>query len=155
MLEDAAQAVGTTYRGRTVGTMGDIGACSFQETKNIVTGEGGLVCTDNEELFVRAARFQDQGGQFVTQYRGARGPEQGEPFVGDNLRMTEIAGAIGVVQLAASPRAPRVDARQLARVSRRRSGRSPASPRAGAPTRPARAARASRGSRPTPRPRAA
>ena len=42
---------------------------------------------------MRAARFHDQGGQFVTQYRGERGPDRGEPFMGDNLRMTEIAGA--------------------------------------------------------------
>jgi 8-amino-3,8-dideoxy-alpha-D-manno-octulosonate transaminase len=103
VLEDAAQAIGATYRGRAVGTIGDIGACSFQETKNIVTGEGGLVCTNAEDLYVRAARFHDQGGQFVTQYRGTRGPDSGEPFVGDNLRMTELAGAIGTVQLGRLP----------------------------------------------------
>jgi 8-amino-3,8-dideoxy-alpha-D-manno-octulosonate transaminase len=103
VLEDAAQALGTTYRGRAVGTLGQLGACSFQETKNITTGEGGMVLTNDEDLYVRAARFHDQGGQFVTQYRGSRGPERGEPFVGDNLRMTEIAGAIGTVQLARLP----------------------------------------------------
>jgi 8-amino-3,8-dideoxy-alpha-D-manno-octulosonate transaminase len=103
VLEDAAQAIGATYRGRSVGTIGELGACSFQETKNIVTGEGGLVCTDNEELYVRAARFHDQGGQFVTQYRGERGPEGGDAFAGENLRMTEIAGAIGTVQLGRLP----------------------------------------------------
>src|SRR4051812_7808826 len=103
MLEDAAQAIGVTYDGRAVGTIGDLGALSFQETKNITTGEGGMVLTDSEDLYVRAARFHDQGGQFVTQYRGTRGPEPGEPFVGDNLRMNELAGAIGGVQLARLP----------------------------------------------------
>ena len=103
VLEDAAQAIGVTYHGRAVGTLGAMGACSFQETKNITTGEGGMVLTDDEDLYVRAARFHDQGGQFVTQYRGTRGPERGEPFVGDNLRMTELAGAIGCVQLARLP----------------------------------------------------
>jgi dTDP-4-amino-4,6-dideoxygalactose transaminase len=99
VLEDAAQSIGVTYKGRAVGTIGDMGAFSFQETKNIATGEGGLVCSDDEELYVRAARFHDQGGQFVTQYRGSRGPERGESFIGDNLRMTEVAGALGLVQL--------------------------------------------------------
>ena len=103
VVEDAAQAVGVTYHGRTVGTIGAIGVHSFQETKNITTGEGGLVLTNDDDLYVRAARFHDQGGQFVTQYRGTRGPERGEPFVGDNLRMTEIAGALGLVQLARLP----------------------------------------------------
>jgi 8-amino-3,8-dideoxy-alpha-D-manno-octulosonate transaminase len=100
IVEDAAQAIGATYRGRTVGTIGALGACSLQQTKTITTGEGGIVLTDDEDLYVRAARFHDQGGQFVTQYRGERGPERGEPFVGDNARMTEIAGALGCVQLA-------------------------------------------------------
>jgi 8-amino-3,8-dideoxy-alpha-D-manno-octulosonate transaminase len=103
LLEDAAQAIGVTYHGRAVGALGQLGAFSFQETKNITTGEGGMVVTDDEDLYTRAARFHDQGGQFVTQYRGSRGPEQGEPFVGDNLRMTELAGAIGAAQLARLP----------------------------------------------------
>jgi 8-amino-3,8-dideoxy-alpha-D-manno-octulosonate transaminase len=103
IVEDAAQAIGATYHGRAVGTFGALGACSFQETKNITTGEGGMVFTDDEELYVRAARFHDQGGQFVTQYRGTRGPDRGQAFVGENLRMTELAGAIGCVQLARLP----------------------------------------------------
>jgi 8-amino-3,8-dideoxy-alpha-D-manno-octulosonate transaminase len=103
LVEDAAQSLGAAYRGRHTGTMGALGACSLQQTKNITTGEGGIVLTDDENLYVRAARFHDQGGQFVTQYRGERGPDRGEPFMGDNLRMTEIAGALGIVQLARLP----------------------------------------------------
>ena len=103
LLEDAAQAIGVTYHDRFAGTIGALGACSLQQTKNITTGEGGLVLTDDEDLYMRAARFSDQGGQFVTQYRGERGPERGTPFMGDNVRMTEIAGAIGLVQLGRLP----------------------------------------------------
>jgi dTDP-4-amino-4,6-dideoxygalactose transaminase len=103
ILEDAAQAIGATYHGRAVGTIGSMGAYSLQQTKNITTGEGGIVVTDEEACYVRAARFHDQGGQFVTQYRGERGPERGAPFMGDNLRMTEVAAAIGSVQLGRLP----------------------------------------------------
>jgi 8-amino-3,8-dideoxy-alpha-D-manno-octulosonate transaminase len=103
LLEDAAQAIGVTHHGRYAGTIGDVGACSLQQTKNITTGEGGIVVTDDDDLYVRAARFHDQGGQFVTQYRGERGPERGTAFMGDNLRMTELAGAIGLVQLGRLP----------------------------------------------------
>jgi 8-amino-3,8-dideoxy-alpha-D-manno-octulosonate transaminase len=108
VLEDAAQALGATYHGRTLGTIGTVGACSLQSTKNITTGEGGLLLTADEDLYVRAARFHDQGGQFVTQYRGSRGPDRGESFIGDNLRMTELAGALGLVQLRRLP--PLLDA---------------------------------------------
>jgi dTDP-4-amino-4,6-dideoxygalactose transaminase len=103
VLEDAAQAIGATYRDSAAGTIGAMGAFSLQQTKNVTTGEGGVVVTDDEDLYVHAARFHDQGGQFVTQYRGERGPERGEPFMGDNLRMTELAGAIGSVQLGRLP----------------------------------------------------
>ena len=54
-------------------------------------------------LYLRAARYQDQGGQFVTSHMGERGGELDEPFVGENLRMTEIAGAIAGVQLGKLP----------------------------------------------------
>jgi dTDP-4-amino-4,6-dideoxygalactose transaminase len=103
VLEDTAQAMGATYKGRALGTIGSIGAYSLQLDKNITTGEGGLVVSDDEDLFVRAARYQDQGGQFVTSKGSERGGEAIEPFVGENLRMTELAGAIAGVQLQKLP----------------------------------------------------
>lgn len=99
VIEDSAQAIGVTYKGRAVGTIGTIGAFSLQAQKNITTGEGGAVVTDDDALGLRAARYQDQGGQFITQHGGSRGGELGEPFIGENLRMTEIAGAIATIQL--------------------------------------------------------
>ena len=103
VLEDTAQAMGATYKGRALGTIGAIGAYSLQLDKNITTGEGGLVVSQDEDLYVRAARYQDQGGQFVTSKGSERGGEAIEPFVGENLRMTELAGAIASVQLTKLP----------------------------------------------------
>ena len=103
VLEDAAQAMGIRYKDRALGTIGDIGAFSLQLEKNVTSGEGGLLLTDDESLFLRAACYQDQGGQFVTSSGAARGRDYPDPFVGENLRMTEIAGAIAEVQLGKLP----------------------------------------------------
>jgi 8-amino-3,8-dideoxy-alpha-D-manno-octulosonate transaminase len=103
LVEDAAQALGVSYRGRSVGSIGTLGAFSFQLEKNVTAGEGGAVTTSDERLYMRAARYQDQGGQFATSYSGERGMELDQPFVGENLRMTEIAGAIAGVQLQKLP----------------------------------------------------
>ena len=103
VIEDAAQALGASYRGRALGTFGALGAFSLQQEKNITSGEGGIVTTDDEVLYLRAARYQDQGGQFVTSYASARGDELSEPFAGENLRMGELAGAVAGVQLGRLP----------------------------------------------------
>lgn len=100
VLEDAAQAIGVRYRGRAVGAIGDAGAFSLQLSKNITTGEGGALVTSDFAVYDRAARYQDQGGQFTTQHGSVRdGPGSGEPFIGTNLRMTELSGALAEVQL--------------------------------------------------------
>lgn len=100
VLEDAAQSLGATYNGRAAGTWGDIGVYSLQLEKNITSGEGGVLVTDDAALFQRAARYQDQGGQFFTSHGGGRGVDLADPFVGENLRMTELAAAIADAQLA-------------------------------------------------------
>ncbi|MGH2686724.1 MAG: DegT/DnrJ/EryC1/StrS family aminotransferase, partial [Actinomycetota bacterium] len=88
VVEDACQALGASYRGRALGTIGTMGCVSLQLSKNITSGEGGAVLTDDDHLHLRAARYQDQGGQFVTQHAGSRGGELGEEhaFAGENLR---------------------------------------------------------------------
>ena len=98
VVEDCAQACGAEYRGRPVGTWGDAGAFSFQLDKNITSGEGGIVVTDDDAVFQRANQYQDQGGQFTLGTGGAR-EHEGEPLIGENLRLNEIAGAILGVQL--------------------------------------------------------
>lgn len=100
VLEDTAQSMGATYHGRALGTFGDAGIFSLQLEKNVTSGEGGAVVTDDDELHMRIARYQDQGGQFATSHGSGRGDELAEPFVGENLRMTELAAAIAGAQLA-------------------------------------------------------
>jgi 8-amino-3,8-dideoxy-alpha-D-manno-octulosonate transaminase len=103
VIEDACQAIGSSYRGKALGTLGDCGAFSLQLEKNITSGEGGALVTADDTLYVRAARYSDQGGQFVTSYGVERGGELSEPFAGENLRMTELCGAIADEQLKKLP----------------------------------------------------
>jgi len=103
VLEDAAQAIGVSYHGRHVGTIGHAGAFSLQLDKNITSGEGGAVVTDDWDVYDRAVRYQDQGGQFTTSKGEVRDHTSGEPFIGVNLRMNEVAGAIAEVQAGRLP----------------------------------------------------
>lgn len=99
VVEDAAQSCGSFYKNRHVGTLGDVGCFSFQLEKNITSGEGGIIVTDDPELFRRAVIYSDQGGQFWTSHAGVRDTVGGQPIIGENLRMNEITGAILGCQL--------------------------------------------------------
>jgi 8-amino-3,8-dideoxy-alpha-D-manno-octulosonate transaminase len=110
VLEDAAQAIGTTYHGKYAGAIGDAGAFSLQLDKNITSGEGGALVTDQWEVYDRAVRYQDQGGQFTISTGDVRehGSDSaqhvsGEPFLGANLRMNELSGAIAEIQMQRLP----------------------------------------------------
>lgn len=95
VIEDVAQSIGTTYKGRPCGTIGDIGVYSFQMQKIITSGEGGAVVTNSPELFERAVRYHDQGN-----FRD-KGKYQITPkfsLIGQNYRMTEMVGALLVEQ---------------------------------------------------------
>ncbi|MCC5999101.1 MAG: DegT/DnrJ/EryC1/StrS family aminotransferase [Thermofilum sp.] len=89
VIEDCAQAIGSEYRGRKVGTFGDINAFSFYQTKNMTTGEGGMVTTDKEELYRYAKMFVDQGQESKYYHT----------ILGWNYRMTELQAALGLGQL--------------------------------------------------------
>ncbi|MDF0602095.1 DegT/DnrJ/EryC1/StrS family aminotransferase [Psychromarinibacter sp. C21-152] len=94
VVEDACQAVGVPYRGRKLGTIGDLGAFSFNHYKNITSGEGGAVLTDDDRYFTRARMYHDPGN-FI---RGHA--ETDEPlFSAMNFRVSELTGAVLYAQL--------------------------------------------------------
>lgn len=91
LIEDCAEAIGSTYEKKHVGTFGDIATFSFYGNKTITTGEGGMVVTNDETLYSRAVHFKGQG---LAKYR-----EYWHDVVGYNYRMTNICAAIGFAQL--------------------------------------------------------
>jgi dTDP-4-amino-4,6-dideoxygalactose transaminase len=95
LVEDASQSHGALVDGRPVGSIGDIGTFSFYPTKNMTTGEGGMVVTDNPEYARRAASFINHGRTEEGTYKHDR--------LGTNYRMTSLAAAIGRVQLEKLP----------------------------------------------------
>jgi 8-amino-3,8-dideoxy-alpha-D-manno-octulosonate transaminase len=96
VIEDAAQAVGGSYGGRYLGTIGDAGCFSFDAGKVMITGEGGMVMTHDYGTFEKARAYHDHGHEYSTTV--GRG-EEGAIGEGFNYRMTELQGAIGIVQL--------------------------------------------------------
>jgi 8-amino-3,8-dideoxy-alpha-D-manno-octulosonate transaminase len=93
VMEDAAQAIGGSFGGQSLGSIGDTGAFSFQFNKIITCGEGGIVVAKDEDIFERAAMYHDTGG-------GLRSKVSEEKMlVGLNFRMSELHGALMLVQL--------------------------------------------------------
>lgn len=89
VIEDAAQAHGSTYKGKKIGSIGDLGCFSFYPTKNMTTGEGGMVTTNDEELAEKSAMIRAHG----------ESKRYEQSLLGYNYRMTDIAASIGIVQL--------------------------------------------------------
>lgn len=90
VIEDAAPAIGATKGGKPVGTFGDIGCFSFQGAKLLVTGEGGMLTTDDEDLFLRAKKLQDHGRR-----PGTFWIEQ----LGYKYKMSNVTAAVGLAQI--------------------------------------------------------
>jgi len=93
LIEDAAQAHGAKYSGTRVGSYGDVACFSFYPTKNMTTGEGGMITTDRTDVAERARRYINHGR--TGKYEHAE--------LGHNYRMTNIAAAIGREQLKKLP----------------------------------------------------
>lgn len=102
IIEDAACAAGASYKGKMAGTLGDGAAFSFHPRKSITTGEGGMVTTNHGELGDVMNKLRNHGAEISEEQRhhGPRPyilPEFN--FLGFNYRMTDLQGAVGVVQI--------------------------------------------------------
>jgi len=103
VIEDAAQATGSYYHGKRVGSIGDIGCFSFHESKNMTTGEGGMIVTNNDNIAYRAKLIINTGESYLNDTPTI---EQSSFYgqvkyvcIGYNYRMGEIQAAIGLEQL--------------------------------------------------------
>ena len=94
VLEDTAQANGGSFGGRPLGSIGNVGAFSLQASKIITTGEGGMVITDDDEVYTRATMFHDPFASRLVEVPESR------LMWGLNFRMNEMIAAVGRVQLA-------------------------------------------------------
>lgn len=107
VIEDCAQAHGAKYKGRSVGSIGHIGAWSFCQDKIMTTGgEGGMLTTNDEKIWRKAWAFKDHGKSYAAVYEKEHPPGYRwlhESF-GTNWRLTEMQSAIGRIQTARMPK---------------------------------------------------
>ncbi|PKL57681.1 MAG: UDP-4-amino-4,6-dideoxy-N-acetyl-beta-L-altrosamine transaminase, partial [Methanomicrobiales archaeon HGW-Methanomicrobiales-5] len=102
VIEDAAHAIGARYKGKMVGTLGDIASFSFYATKNLTTGEGGMVTTDNDELAEKIRVLSLHGiSRDAWKRYSAEGSWYYEVlYPGFKYNMTDIEAALGIHQLS-------------------------------------------------------
>src|SRR5690606_6380514 len=90
------QAIGGSYGGRPLGSIGDLGCYSFDYVKTITCGEGGAVVTNNSKYYENAHKYSDHGHDHLGSDRGA----EEHPFLGYNYRISELNAAVGLAQLS-------------------------------------------------------
>lgn len=95
LLEDACQSIGGTYKGKQLGTIGDAGTFSFDFVKTMTCGEGGVVMTNREDVFIKSDGYSDHGHDHKGVDRGA----DLHPFIGYNFRISELHAAVGLGQI--------------------------------------------------------
>ncbi len=96
VLEDNAQGCGGSFQGKKLGSFGDMGIFSFDYVKTLTTGEGGMVITNNLDLYHRAEWYHDHGHDHNPNVGRA---QEGRTILGFNYRMNELQGALGLAQL--------------------------------------------------------
>jgi perosamine synthetase len=91
---DAAESLGSKYKGRLLGTFGEAACFSFSANKTITSGQGGMVATNSERIYYRLRELKDQGRR-----DGGTGGDDLHPVVGYNFKYTNVQAAIGLAQL--------------------------------------------------------
>ena len=92
VLEDSCEALGATYQGRPAGSLGEAGVFGFYPNKQVTTGEGGIIVTNDESIYALAASMRNQG-------RGKANTWLAHERLGYNFRLSEINCALGVAQM--------------------------------------------------------
>lgn len=95
LLEDACQSIGGSYKGKSLGTIGDAGTFSFDFVKTMTCAEGGVVMTNKEDVLVKSDGYTDHGHDHKGADRGA----DLHPFIGYNYRISELHAAVGLAQI--------------------------------------------------------
>ncbi len=95
LLEDACQAFAGTYKGKALGTIGNVGCYSFDYVKTITCGEGGALVMNDETLAKHADQYTDHGHDHIGSDRG----EEEHPIIGYNYRISELNAAVGLAQI--------------------------------------------------------
>jgi 8-amino-3,8-dideoxy-alpha-D-manno-octulosonate transaminase len=96
LLEDACQSIGGSYKGKMLGTIGDAGTFSFDFVKTMTCGEGGVVMTNNEDIYNKCDGYTDHGHDHLG---GADRGADLHPFIGYNYRISELHAAVGLAQI--------------------------------------------------------
>lgn len=96
VIEDTAQSCGGRFKGKALGSFGEMGTFSFDSVKTMTTGEGGMIITDRSDLFIKSSEYHDHGHDHDPNV--GRGLEK-RNFFGFNYRMMELQGALGLAQL--------------------------------------------------------
>ncbi|MDQ6814253.1 MAG: DegT/DnrJ/EryC1/StrS family aminotransferase [Bacteroidota bacterium] len=96
LLEDACQSIGGSYKGKKLGTIGHAGTFSFDFVKTMTCGEGGVVMTNNHEVYTTCDGYTDHGHDHLG---GADRGADLHPFIGYNYRISELHAAVGLAQI--------------------------------------------------------